>query len=70
MSWVKIPETDPRFFKWLKRENLVRSFTRTLWSNDGCECIVMCLEGLIPEEKHSCEPEDERDFRLVSAMGR
>ena len=23
MSWLKVPETDSRFPKWLKRENLI-----------------------------------------------
>jgi hypothetical protein len=70
MSWLKVPEADPRFPKWLKRENLVHDFNRVLWLNDTCERAVVCLEGLAPKEDHGCEYEDERDFRLVSAMGR
>ncbi len=70
MSWIKIPETDRQFPKWLKRENLVHNFTRVIWLNNVCECTVMCLEGLMPEEKHNCKHEDERDWRLVSDTGR
>ena len=76
MSWNKVPETDSRFPKWLKRENLIHDFTRDIWLNNECGCVVMCLEGLRPKKKHICDDlekdilEDERDFRLVNAMGR
>ena len=76
MSWNKVPETDSRFPKWLKRENLIHDFTRDIWLNNECGCVQMCLEGLRPKKKHICDDlekdilEDERDFRLVNAMGR
>jgi hypothetical protein len=55
MSWLKVPETDPRFPKWLKRENLIHDFTRDVWLNDECGCVQMCLEGLKPKKKHACD---------------
>ena len=76
MSWNKVPETDSRFPKWLKRDNLIHDFTRDVWLNNECGCVQMCLEGLRPKKKHTCDDlqtdilEDERDFRLVNAMGR
>lgn len=54
MSWNKVPETDSRFPKWLKRENLYHDFTRVIYLNDECGCVQMCLEGLRPKKKHDC----------------
>ena len=76
MSWNKVPEIDSRFPKWLKRENLNHDFIRSFWVNNECGCTAVCLEGLKPKKKHDCDDleadifEDERDFRLVSEMGR
>ena len=54
MSWNKVPETDSRFPKWLKRENLYHEFARVVYVNDECRCVQMCLEGLRPKKKHDC----------------
>lgn len=54
MSWSKVPEADPQFPKWLKRQNLVHDFSRVIWRNDACGCSVMCLDGLIPKNRHVC----------------
>jgi hypothetical protein len=70
MSWNKIPETDPRFSKWLKRENLIHDFNRVLWLNDTCECAVVCLEGLAPKENHRCNSLGGNDWRLVETRDR
>jgi hypothetical protein len=76
MSWNKVPETDSRFPKWLKRENLYHDFTRDVYVNDECGCVQMCLEGMKPKKKHDCNDlekdilEDDHEFRLVNAMGR
>ena len=55
MSWLKVPETDSRFPKWLKRENLIHDFARDVWLNNECGCVVMCFEGLKPKKKHTCD---------------
>ena len=55
MSWNKVPETDSRLPKWLKRENLIHDFTRVVYVNDECRCVQMCLEGLKPKKKHVCD---------------
>ena len=55
MSWNKVPETDSRFPKWLKRENLYHEFARVVYVNDECRCVQMCLEGLKPKKKHACD---------------
>ena len=76
MSWLKVPETDSRFPKWLKRENLIHDFTRVIYVNDECGCGVMCLEGLKPKKKHACDDlqtdilQDDHEFRLASEIGR
>jgi hypothetical protein len=55
MSWRLVPETDPAFPKWLKRENLLHDFTRVLWVRDQCGCLEICLSGLKPQVQHRCD---------------
>ena len=76
MSWNKVLETDSRFPKWLKRENLNHDFTRDVYVNDECGCVQMRLEGLKPKKKHTCDDlqtdilQDDHEFRLASEIGR
>jgi hypothetical protein len=54
MSWNKVPETDSRFPKWLKRENLYHEFARVFYVNDECGRVQMCFEDVKPKKKHDC----------------
>ena len=51
-DWQKIPESDPRFPKWLWRFNLAHDFSMDLFIRMACGCVEICLSGIIPTTCH------------------